>query len=70
MAMGHKPNRKPFQKGIAFSTQCTAMADAVHCRSGCSALRWRLQCTAGAVAVHCVRNGKTDAEIYTPIPDK
>ena len=31
MAMGHKPNREPFQKGIAFSTQCSAMADAVHC---------------------------------------
>ena len=46
MAMGHTPNRKPFQKGIAFSTQCTAMADAVHCRGGCSALRERLQCTA------------------------
>ena len=43
---------------------------AVHCNGGCSALRGRLQCTAGAVAVHCVRNGKTDAEIYTPIPDK
>ena len=27
MATGHKPNREPFQKGIAFSTQCTAMAD-------------------------------------------
>ena len=24
MATGHKPNREPFQKGIAFSTQCTA----------------------------------------------
>ena len=54
MAMGHKPNRKPFQKGIAFSTQCTAMADAVHCEDGCSALQERLQCTAGTVAVHCV----------------
>ena len=43
---------------------------AVHCNGGCSALRGRMQCTAGAVAVHCVRNGKTDAEIYTPIPDK
>ena len=43
---------------------------AVHCNGGCSALRGRLQCTAMAVAVHCVRNGKTDAEIYTPIPDK
>ena len=43
---------------------------AVHCEDGCSALQERFQCTAMAVAVHCVRNGKTDAEIYTPIPDK
>ena len=43
---------------------------AVHCKDGCSALQERLQCTAMAVAVHCVQNGKTDAEIYTPIPDK
>ena len=60
MATGHKPNREPFQKGIAFSTQCTAMADAVHCRSGCSALRERLQCTASEM-------GKTDTEIASPI---
>ena len=46
------------------------MFHAVHCKGGCSALRERLQCTAMAVAVHCVQNGKTDAEIYTPIPDK
>ena len=50
MAMGHKPNREPFQKGIAFSTQCTAMADAVHCEDGCSALQERLQCTASGMA--------------------
>ena len=43
---------------------------AAHCNGGCSALQRRLQCTAMAVAVHCVQNGKTDAEIYTPIPDK
>ena len=43
---------------------------AVHCEDGCSALQERFQCTAMAVAVHCVQNGKTDAEIYTPIPDK
>ena len=60
MAMGHKPNRKPFQKGIAFSTQCTAMADAVHCEDGCSALQERLQCTASEM-------GKTDTEIAGPI---
>ena len=50
MATGHKPNRNPFQKGIAFSTQCTAMADAVHCEDGCSALQERLQCTASGMA--------------------
>ena len=36
---------------------------AVHCKDGCSALQERLQCTASEM-------GKTDAEIYTPIPDK
>ena len=29
--------------------QCTAEADAVHCGSGCSALRGRLQCTASEI---------------------
>ena len=63
MAMGHKPNRNPFQKGIAFSTQCTARTDAVHCRSGCSALRERLQCTASEM-------GKTGIVIASPVLDK
>ena len=35
------------QTQIALFPQCTARTDAVHCRSGCSALRKRLQCTAG-----------------------
>ena len=43
--------------------QCTARADAVHCGSGCSALRGRLQCTAS-------ETGKTDTEIASPILDK
>ena len=29
-----------------FYTQCTALAVAVHCGGGCSALQERLQCTA------------------------
>ena len=63
MATGHKPNRNPFQKGIAFSTQCTAMADAVHCEDGCSALQERLQCTASEM-------GKTGIVIASPVLDK
>ena len=63
MATGHKPNREPFQKGIAFSTQCAAMADAVHCEDGCSALQERLQCTASEM-------GKTGTEKASPILDK
>ena len=43
--------------------QCTAGADAVHCRGGCSALRGRLQCTAS-------ERGKTGTEIASPILDK
>ena len=43
--------------------QCTARADAVHCKGGCSALRGRLQCTASEM-------GKTDTEIASPILDK
>ena len=35
------------QTQIALFPQCTARVDALHCRSGCSALRKRLQCTAG-----------------------
>ena len=31
-------------------------ADALHCRTGCSALQDGLHCTAGRVAVHCVEN--------------
>ena len=63
MATGHKPDRNPFQKGIAFSTQCTAMADAVHCEDGCSALQERLQCTASEM-------GKTGIVIASPVLDK
>ena len=63
MAMGHKPNRNPFQKGIAFSTQCAAMADAVHCEDGCSALQERLQCTASEM-------GKTGIVIASSVLDK
>ena len=63
MATGHKPNREPFQKGIAFSTQCAAMADAVHCEDGCSALQERLQCTASEM-------GKTGIVIASPVLDK
>ena len=43
--------------------QCTARADAVHCESGCSALRGRLQCTASEM-------GNTGTEIVSPILDK
>ena len=35
------------QTQIALFPQCTARVDALHCRSGCSALRKRLHCTAG-----------------------
>ena len=42
--------------------QCTAEADAVHCKDGCSALRERLQCTASEM-------GKRGTEIATPILD-
>ena len=40
--------------------QCTAMADAVHCKDGCSALRERLQCTASEM-------GKTGTETVSPL---
>ena len=43
--------------------QCTARVVAVHCGSGCSALRERLQCTASEM-------GKTGTEIVSPILDK
>ena len=43
--------------------QCTAMADAVHCKDGCSALRERLQCTASEM-------GKTGTVIISPLLDK
>ena len=43
--------------------QCTARVVAVHCGSGCSALRGRLQCTASEM-------GKTGTEIVSPILDK
>ena len=42
---------------------CTARTDAVHCRSGCSALQERLHCTASEM-------GKRDTEIVSPIQDK
>ena len=42
--------------------QCTAEADAVHCKDGCSALRERLQCTASEM-------GKRSTEIASPILD-
>ena len=42
--------------------QCTAEADAVHCKDGCSALRERLQCTASEI-------GKRGTEIASPILD-
>ena len=35
------------EQHTALFPQCTARTDAVHCRSGCTALRKRLQCTAG-----------------------
>ena len=43
--------------------QCTAGAVAVHCGSGCSALRERLQCTAS-------ERGKTGTDVVSPILDK
>ena len=43
--------------------QCTARTDAVHCRSGCTALQGRLQCTASEM-------GKRDTEIVSPVLDK
>ena len=43
--------------------QCTARTDALHCRSGCTALQGRLQCTASEM-------GKRDTEIVSPIQDK
>ena len=43
--------------------QCTAEADAVHCKDGRSALRERLQCTASEI-------GKRDTEIASPILDE
>ena len=36
--------------------QCTARADAVHCKGGCSALRERLQCTASEMDKNWHRN--------------
>ena len=43
--------------------QCTARTDAVHCRSGCTALQGRLHCTAS-------ETGKRDTKIVSPIQDK
>ena len=43
--------------------QCTAEADAVHCKDGCSALPERLQCTASEM-------GKRGTEIASPILDE
>ena len=36
--------------------QCSARADAVHCKGGCSALRERLQCTASEMGKNWYRN--------------
>ena len=36
--------------------QCSARADAVHCKGGCSALRERLQCTASEMDKNWYRN--------------
>ena len=44
MEMWHTQKRYP--RGETFYTQCTAVAVAVHCGGGCSALQERLQCTA------------------------
>ena len=37
------------RKSLWEKMQCTAEADAVHCKDGCSALRERLQCTASEI---------------------
>ena len=42
-----------FLSSYCHRTCLMTLFTAVHCGSGCSALRERLQCTAGAVAVHC-----------------
>ena len=44
MEMWHTQKRYP--RGETFYTQCTAVAVAVHCGGGCSALQERLQFTA------------------------
>ena len=50
------------RKSLWEKMQCTAEADAVHCKDGCSALRERLQCTASEI-------GKRGTEIGSPILD-
>ena len=51
-----RPNR-------SWRMQCTARADAVYCKGGCSALQGRMQCTASEM-------GNTGTEIVSPILDK
>ena len=46
MLMGMWHTQKRYPRGETFYTQCTAVAVAVHCGGGCSALQERLQCTA------------------------
>ena len=53
----------PVPQNRSWRMQCTARVVAVHCGSGCSALRGRLQCTASEM-------GKTGTEIVSPILDK
>ena len=44
------------RKSLWEKMQCTAEADAVHCKDGCSALRERLQCTASEIGKKVHRN--------------
>ena len=53
----------PIPTKFLLSLQCTARADAVHCKGGRSALQEGLQCTASEM-------GKTDTEIASPILDR
>ena len=43
-------------KNMREKMQCSARADAVHCKGGCSALRERLQCTASEMGKNWYRN--------------
>ena len=58
------PQKASFhRKYVRGRLQCTARADAVHCKGGCSALQEGLQCTAS-------ETGKTGTEIASPILDR